>query len=89
MILTMDQTRQEQMELLPFDFGKFAENDCVYTLDSTNIVQSAPNLVKMCVTIRSRMSWIMGMGPIRREQQELFALGFRKLLNLTVTLEHL
>ena len=37
---------------------KIAESDFVYTLASTNINQSAPNLVKMYVTIRSRMSWV-------------------------------
>ena len=35
---------------------KKAEFDFVYTLASTNINQSAPNLVQMYVTIRSRMS---------------------------------
>ena len=33
----------------------------VYTLSSTNINQSAPNLVKMYVIIRSRMSTIMDL----------------------------
>ena len=36
----------------------------VYILASTNINQSAPNLVQMCMTIRSRMSLIMELiGP--------------------------
>ena len=39
-----------------FALGKIAESDFVYTLASTNINQSAPNLVKMYVTIRSQMS---------------------------------
>ena len=43
------------------EFGKIAESDFVYTLSSTNIDQSAPNLVKMYVTIRSRMSLIMDL----------------------------
>ena len=48
-----------------------------YTLASTNIEQSAPNLVKMYVTIRSRMSSIMDI--IRAELSELFALEFAKI----------
>ena len=44
----------------------------VYTLASTNINQSAPNLVKMYMTIRSRMGLILGLiGP---EQLGLSAL---------------
>ena len=39
--------------------------------------QSAPNLVKMYVTIRSRMSLIKGI--IRPELSELFALEFAKI----------
>ena len=34
--------------------------DFVYSLTSTNINQSAPNLVTMNMSIRSRMSLIMG-----------------------------
>ena len=41
------------------DLGKIAASDFVYTLASTNINQSAPNLVKMYVTIRSQMGLIM------------------------------
>ena len=55
-----------------------AEFDLVYTLASTNIKQSAPNLVKMYVTIRSQMSSIMDLiGP---EFSELFALEFAKIV---------
>ena len=54
-----------------------AEYDVVYTLVSTNINQSAPNLVKMYVTIRSLMSSIMDL--IRLELCELFALEFAKI----------
>ena len=54
----------------------------VYTLTSTNINQSTPNLVKMYVTIRSQMSSIMDIiGP---EHSELSALELEKLLCLTV-----
>ena len=46
-------------------------------LSSTNIDQSAPNLVKMYVVIRSRMGLIMDLiGP---ELSELFALEFAKI----------
>ena len=47
-------------------------NMTVYTLSSTNIYQSARNLVKMYVTLRSKMSLIMDLiGP---ELVELSAL---------------
>ena len=59
------------------EFGKIAESDFVYTLASTNIDQSAPNLVKMYVIIRSWMCLIMDL--IRPELSELFALEFAKL----------
>ena len=55
----MGQIKPEHRELFALEFGKIAESDFVYTLASTNINQSAPNLVKMCVTIRSWMSSIM------------------------------
>ena len=54
----------------------------VYTLASTNINQSAPNLVKMYVTIRSWMSLIMDL--IRAELSELFALEFAKIAEFSV-----
>ena len=53
------QIKPEHPELITLDFGKIADSDFVYTLTSTNINQSAPNLVKMYVTIRSQMSSIM------------------------------
>ena len=53
------QIKQEPLELFALDLGKIAESDFVYTLASTNNNQSAPNLVKMYVTIRSEMSLIM------------------------------
>ena len=53
----------------------------LYTLASTNINQSAPNLVKVYMTIRSRMSSIMGLiGP---EHLELFAFELKELLYCT------
>ena len=78
----MGQIELEHPELYALEFGKIAETDFVYTLASLNINQSAPNLVKMYVTIRSRMSSIMDL--IRAELSELFALNLQKLLNLTL-----
>ena len=61
----MDQIKPEHPELF------------VYTLASPNINQSATNLVKMYVTIRSRMSSIIDLkGP---KLSELFALEFAKI----------
>ena len=57
----MGQIESEHQELFALEFGKIAESDFVYTLASTNINQSAPNLVKMYVTIRSWMSSIMDL----------------------------
>ena len=57
----MGQIEPEHLELFALEFGKIAESDFVYTLASTNINQSAPNFVKMYMTIRSRMSSIMGL----------------------------
>ena len=59
MSLIMGQIESEYVELFALEFGKIAESDFVYTVASTNINQSAPNLVKMYVTIRSWMSSIM------------------------------
>ena len=46
----------EHPELFALEFGKMAKYDFVYTLSSTNINQSAPKLVQMYITIRSRMT---------------------------------
>ena len=73
----LGQIETENPELFALEFGKNAESDFVYTLASTNINQSAPNLVKMYVTIRSRISSIIGLiGP---ELSKLFALEFAKI----------
>ena len=61
MSLIMGQIEPEHPELFALEFGKIAESDFVYTLVSTNIDQSAPNLVKMYMTLRSRMSLIMDL----------------------------
>ena len=57
----MEQIKPEHPELFPVEFGKIAETDFVYTLASPYINQSAPNLVKMYVTIRSRISMIIDL----------------------------
>ena len=73
----IDQIKPEHPELFTLEFEKIAETDFVYTLASPNINQSAPNLVKMYVTIRSRMSSIIDL--IRPKLSELFALDFAKI----------
>ena len=50
----------EQLELFSLELGKIAASDFVYSPTSTNINQSAPNLVTLCMSIRSQMSLIMG-----------------------------
>ena len=78
----------ENWELFALNFGKIAESDFVYTPASTNIDQSAPNLVKMSVTIRLQMNLIMDL--IRPELYELPALEFENFPYLTLfTLQHL
>ena len=71
------QIKPEHQEFFALEFGKIAGTDFVYTLASTNINQSAPNLVKMYVTIRSQVNLIMDV--IRPELSELFALEFAKI----------
>ena len=72
----------EHLELFAFEFGKIAEYDFVYSLSSTNIDQSAPNLVKMYVIIRSQMRVIMDL--IALELFELSALELENLPYLTL-----
>ena len=78
----MDQIEPEHPELFALDFGKIAEYDLVYTLSSTNIDQSAPNLVRVYVIIRSRISLIMDL--IGAELSELSALELENLPYLTL-----
>ena len=73
----MKQIKPEHPELLALEFGKIAETDFFYTLASPNINLSAPNLVRMYVTIRSRVSLIMDL--VGAELSELFALEFAKI----------
>ena len=80
----MGHIEPEHPELFALEFGKIAETDFVYTLSSTNFDQSAPNLVKMYVTIRSWMNLIMDLsGP---ELSELSALELENLPYLTLCL---
>ena len=72
MSLILGQIQSEHPELFALEFGKIVESDFVYTLASTNIDQSALNLVKMYMTIRVQMSLIMD--PIGPELYELSAL---------------
>ena len=51
---------QEQLELFALELKKVAAIDFVYSLASTNINQSAPNLVTMYMSIRFQMSLIIG-----------------------------
>ena len=78
----MGQIEQEHLELFALEFVKIAEYDFVYTLSSTNINQSAPNLVKLYVIIKSWMRMIMDL--IGSELSELSALELENLpyLNL-------
>ena len=78
----LGQIESERPKLFALEFEKIVESDFVYTLVSTNIDQSTPNLVKMYMTIRLRMSLIMDLiGP---ELYELFALEFENLPYLTL-----
>ena len=69
-------------ELFALKFGKIAESDFVYTPASKNIDQSAPNLDKMYMTIRSQMSLIMDV--IRPELSKLSTLELENLPYLTL-----
>ena len=82
MSLIMGQIEQEHPELFALEFGIIAESDFFYTPASTNIDQSAPNLVKMYMTIRSRMSSIMDV--IRPELYELSTLELEHFPYLTL-----
>ena len=78
----MGQIEPKHTELFAHEFGKFAEYDFVYTVASTNINQSTPNLVKMYVIIRSQMSLIMDL--IGFELSELSAFELENLPYLTL-----
>ena len=58
------QIEPKHPELSALEYGKIAKPDFIYTLASTDINQSALNLVKMYLTIRSPMISIMDLiGP--------------------------
>ena len=78
MSLIHGQIESEHPELFALEFGKIAESDFVYTPASTNIDQSASNLVKMYMTIRSSMSSIMDL--IEPEVFELSTLELENFL---------
>ena len=82
MSLPMGQIESENWELFALEFGKIPESDFVYSPASTKIDQSAPNLVKMYMTIRSRMSSIMDV--IRPELCELSNLELENFPYLTL-----
>ena len=67
------------MELIGPELSELSalEFDCVYSLASTNIDQSVPNLATIYMPVKSRISSIMGQ--IESEYPELFALEFRKI----------
>ena len=81
MSLIKGQIESEHLELFVLEFGKIAEYDFVHTLASTDIDQSAPNLVKMYVIIRSRMSSVDLIGP---ELSDLSALELENFPYLTL-----
>ena len=82
MNLIIEQIEPEHPELFALEFGKIAKYDFVYILASPNINQSAPNLVKMYVTIRSQMTSIMDL--IGAELSELSPLELENLTYLTL-----
>ena len=72
----------EHPELFALEFGKIAESDFVYTLTSTNIDQSAPNLMKMYMTkISDEFNYWSNR---TRTVYELSALDFENLPYLTL-----
>ena len=79
------QIKPEHLELFALDLGKIAASDFIYTLASTNINQSAPNLVTMYISIRSQMSLIMGQvipDPSVLSALEIEKLNFNSLFGI-------
>ena len=82
MSLIVSQIEPEHPQLFALEFVKIAEYDFFYIQSSTNINQSAPNLVQMYMTIRSQMNSIMEViGP---ELSKLSALELENLPYLTL-----
>ena len=75
MSLIMGLIGLERLELFTLELEKMLHLT-VYTLTSTTIYQWAPNLVKLYITIRFRLSSIMTV--IRLERLQLFALELEK-----------
>ena len=82
MSLIIGQIEPENPKLFALEFGKIAESDFVYTPASTNIDQSASNLVKMYMIIRSRMRSIMDV--IRPQLSKLSTLELENFPYLTL-----
>ena len=80
--LIIGQIESENWELFALEFGIIAESDFVYTPASRNIDQSAPNLVKIYMTVRSRMSSFMDV--IIPELSELSTLELENFPYLTL-----
>ena len=77
MILIMGPIGPEQLELFALELLEIAAFNFIYSLTSTNINQSAPDLVTMNISIRSQMSLIMGQ--VIPDQSVLSALEIEKL----------
>ena len=78
----MGQIEPEHPELFALEFGKISESDFVYTPASTNIDQSAPNVVNMYMIITSRMNLIIDV--IRPELSKLSTLELENFPYLTL-----
>ena len=72
----------EPLEVFVLELGKIAAFDFVYSLASTNINQSAPNLVTMYMNIRSHMSLIMGQFISKLSVLEIEKLNFSSLFGM-------
>ena len=72
----MGQIGPEQLELFALELGKIAAFNFVYSLASTNLNQSTPNLITMYMSIRYQMSLIMGQ--VIPDQSVLSALEIEK-----------
>ena len=77
MSLIMGPIGLELLESFAFESVNIASFDFVFSLASTNINQSAPNLVPMYMSISSQMSLIIGQ--VISDQSVLSALEIEKL----------
>ena len=73
----MDLIGPELSELSVLELKDLPYLTFFYTLASTNIDQTVPNLATIYMPIKSQMSSIMGL--IESKHQELFALEFGKI----------